>query len=137
MRRFSILWLCKFSVVSMVIEQILDIFLLEDFLIELLPFMTFLSFFLDENRVVCWFGNSRLLLFLKIGVTTCHFIKKRHQHRCFPVELDTFFKNTFFYRTILKLFQKLFFGNFVLLKDCNSSIILTKVTFRLRNQGLF
>ena len=39
-------------------------------------------------------------LFNKVAGHACNFIKKRLQHKCFPVKFVIFFfKNTFFYRT--------------------------------------
>ena len=37
---------------------------------------------------------------VKIGVA-CNFIKKRHQHRCFPLNVVKFLRTNFFYRTLL------------------------------------
>ena len=41
-------------------------------------------------------------LFNKVaGLKACNFIKKRLQHRCFPVKFAKFFRTSFFYRKSL------------------------------------
>ena len=42
-------------------------------------------------------------LFEKVaGLKACNFIKKRPQHRCFPVNIAKFLRATFFNRTLQK-----------------------------------
>ena len=54
--------------------------------------------------------SSRSQIFFKIGVlknfvkfrhNACNFVKKRLQHRCFPMKIAKIFKNTYFYRAPL------------------------------------
>ena len=35
-------------------------------------------------------------LLISAGLETCNFIKKRLQHKCFPVNIAKIFKNSFF-----------------------------------------
>ena len=51
-----------------------------------------------------------------VGLQACNFIKKRLEHRCFPVKLAiflNFFKNTFFDRTLPVAVYEVFCKYFV------------------------
>ena len=49
-----------------------------------------------HRKHLCW-----IFLLIKLQAQACNFNKKRLQHRCFPVNISKFFKNSLFYRTPL------------------------------------
>ena len=55
------------------------------------------NFAIFTGKHLCW---SLFLIKLIKGLKSCNFIKKRLQHRFFPVNIAKFLSTAFFYRTL-------------------------------------